>query len=65
MINQRTGVLTLRDSLNYEETPIGDDGEFSGVYVTFCLSKENKNKSENNDDNNNNNYMYFGNGIME
>ncbi|KAK3801950.1 hypothetical protein RRG08_064544 [Elysia crispata] len=41
VINQRTGVLTLRDSLNYEETPIGDDGEFSGVFELKVEASDN------------------------
>ena len=33
LMNSRTGELTLQDFLNFEDTPVGPNGKFSGVYV--------------------------------
>lgn len=40
-INSRTGVLTLQDFLNYEETPIGSDGKNTGVFELRVEASDN------------------------
>ncbi|RUS73610.1 hypothetical protein EGW08_018633, partial [Elysia chlorotica] len=41
LIDEKTGVLTLRDTLNYEETPLNSKGEYSGVFQVIVEASDN------------------------